>query len=110
MQALYDFEDKPIFDKHESGVRQTSIQSYHKLINQDKLGPLQKKVFDFIKKYPGCSDREIALGTNLTINCVCGRRNELLNSSLIIQDKKKFDLTTKRNVLTYRITGVDEHV
>lgn len=104
MKTLFDFEDKPIFDEHpQTSVRDTSIESYHKLITEDKLGPCQKKVLNFIRTHPCVSDREIAEAMAMKINQVTGRRNELMKADLIQAKKKKFDLTTKRLVIAWEI-------
>lgn len=81
--------------------RQTSILSYVKLVDENELGRLQSVVYSFITRNPKCSDREISLGTGLKINCVCGRRNELVRMNYVLEDGVKFDQETKRMVTTW---------
>ena len=57
-------------------VQQTSLMSYSTL-RTEQLGAKQQKVLTFVSAHPRCTDRDIMKGTGLTINCVCGRRNEL---------------------------------
>jgi hypothetical protein len=82
-------------------VRQTSLLSYLELRKED-LGKKQLQVFEFISEYPGCSDREIVKGTGLEINCVCGRRNELVKMGYVVDDGVKHEIKTNRIVTKWR--------
>lgn len=85
-------------------VGQTSLLSYVKLKAEGKLGEKQKAVMEYISTHPASSDREIAVGTKLTINCVCGRRNELMKMGLI-EAHKKYDHVTERFVQAWMMVG-----
>jgi len=64
-------------------VRQTSIMTY---INSDdnlKPVPYGKIIYNAIRLYGPCSDREIENHTGLTINIVTGRRNELVRNKKV---------------------------
>ena len=84
-------------------TRQTSIASYIALKEEKQLGRLQALVFEFISLHPNCSDKQIAEGTGLTINCTTGRRNELFRAGYISPKGKAYDEKTDRNVLVWGV-------
>ena len=57
--------------------------------NVEKLGETQKLVFDAIKENGSLTDQEIVEQTGLTLNCVNGRRNELVDMGLVIARDSK---------------------
>jgi len=81
-------------------VRQTSIRAY---IGIEELGEKQKMVFEYIRTFPGVSDREISDGLKMRINSITGRRNELVSLGMIEEAGEKRDALTNRNVLIWRI-------
>ena len=84
-------------------VQQTSLMSYSTL-RTEQLGAKQQKVLTFVSAHPRCTDREIMNGTGLTINCICGRRNELVRFGFIKEDGTKYDDETNREVLAWVAT------
>lgn len=85
-----------------ANIRQTSILSYIELSKED-LGKKQLQVYKFISSYPKCSDREIMKGTGLEINCVCGRRNELVKMGYVVDVGVKYDEQTNRLVTIWSV-------
>lgn len=85
-------------------MRQTSLLSYIQLKIEKRLGEKQQKVFAYISGYPsGCSDRQISEDLNMPINCVTGRRNELLRMGLIREKGKRYDEQTNRIVYIWGV-------
>lgn len=58
----------------------------------------RERVLAYITSNTGVSRNEIAFDTELAINSVCGRVNELLKSEDIVVSGEKYDSKTKRNV------------
>jgi len=78
---------------------QTSIYSYIKLKDENKLGNMQQKVLECIKNHAeGINNRQISEETGLTINCVCGRVNELRKFGYIESKIISKDVITNRLV------------
>lgn len=93
----------PNFPNRDHNSRQTKILSYFRLKDENGLGKAQSQVYSFISSYPKCSDREIMKGTGLAINCVCGRRNELVKMGYVIDAGVKHDERTNRLVTIWRV-------
>ena len=87
---------------HRVHIRQTSLLSYIELKKED-LGKRQLQVYEFISAYPKCSDREIVKGTRMEINCVCGRRNELVKLGYVVDAGVKHDEITNRLVTIWSV-------
>lgn len=87
--------------KHD--IAQTSLESYIRLIGGGEMGKRQQQVFTYIAFHPSCSDKEIADGISLPINCVCGRRTELSKMGYIQSNGIKHDDKTNRNVQTWKV-------
>ena len=77
---------------------QTSIMSYLQLKDEQVLGKRQLAVYKYLGFHPNSSDREISQGCQLPINCVTGRRNELVRMGFVKQESIKFDAETNRFV------------
>ena len=101
-----DIPDKQIYHERremKTNVRQTSLMSYSE-IKADKavLGKRQQLVYTHISAHPdGISDRELSKATNLPINSITGRRNELIEKGFIKQKSIKYDSETDRWVMTW---------
>lgn len=62
------------------GVRETSVAAYRKAKWSGKLPAQQQVIVNWLRGHVGDATRqEIARGTGLGINCVCGRVNEMLD-------------------------------
>ena len=84
-------------------IAQTTLESFTSLHLEGELGTRRRQVFVFISIHPNCSDREISEGLKLPINCVCGRRSELVKNKYIKQRSIKYDEKTNRNVMTWEV-------
>ena len=84
-----------------TNVRDTSIESYHKIEN---LGDKQQKVLLAIQDLGRCTDRQIATRLGWEINRVTGRRNELDKGGYIRAFEKTHDAETNRNVWLWEVT------
>ena len=64
-------------------IQETSRQAYYKILDDGTLGTNQIKILWYIVSHPDFTDLEISNETNIPINCVTGRRNELLKLNFI---------------------------
>lgn len=84
------------------GVRDASIEAHQKLKISGKLTAQQEQVVAWVKLRPaGATRAEIAEGTGLKINAVCGRVHELLHDFLDpplreLPDRRRCAVTAER--------------
>ena len=71
--------------------------------NLEDISEKQRKVYNAIKRLKTASDSRIAKFLNWPINCVTGRRNELVTAGLIEFAAKKYNPDTNRSVCTWRV-------
>lgn len=74
------------------GVRASSVEAYRKARWSGKLTRQQEQVVAWLRGRIGDATRqEIAAGTGLGINCICGRVNELLDPEIgvLIETRKR---------------------
>jgi predicted transcriptional regulator len=68
----------------------------------NESGAAQSKrwqILAFVANNPGCSRNDIARNVSgMTINCACGRVNELIASGFLCEDGCKHDPLTNRSV------------
>ena len=84
-------------------IAQTTLESFTRLQIEGELGNRRRQVYVFVSLNPNCSDREISEGIGLPINCICGRRTELVRDGYLMQKSIKHDEKTNRNVMTWRV-------
>lgn len=70
-------------------VRDTSKEAYKKLIDEGRLGPMQKYIYNYIFENDRLTAREISDYTGFKINVVTGRIHELANELKIIRHDGK---------------------
>lgn len=68
-------------------MQQTSLLSYHQLIEEGGLMPRQKKVYEGFKRHGDHTNLEISIKVFLPINQVTPRTNELVKAGLL--EKKR---------------------
>jgi len=68
-------------------------ESYKNLVND--LGHMQKQVLECLEKQDA-TDIEISIDTGLSLSCVNGRRNELVDMNLVCARGKSFNENTKQ--------------
>lgn len=87
-------------------VRDTSIDTYTRL--RDYLGDQAMQVYIYIDKHPNITRNEISKESEVNINAVCGRVNELIKQGLVKEGIKRKDYYTGNNVYTlHTITNID---
>lgn len=72
--------------------------SYFALIESHGLGEAQEAVLRVLFHKGSQTDKEIAFNTNLSLSCVNGRRNELIEMGLVAEVGERYDPETQRNV------------
>ena len=77
-------------------------ESYMDLVNNKQLGETQEAVFRTIFSYPDSTDQEISLRSNIPLNVVNARRNELFNEGLVKSSGSKIGSSGKPNT-TWRV-------
>ena len=82
-------------------------ESYLDLVKSKNLSETQEAVLRFIFHSPDCTDNEISAGTGLTLNCVNGRRNELVHEGLIKSSGSKVNQCTGNVNTTWRFCEGD---
>lgn len=73
-----------------------------------RLAKTQEIVLGFLLDNPDSSDKEIVLGTALSINSVCGRRNELIDEGIVESNGKKVN-NNGRKVYQYRVIPLSRY-
>jgi len=87
-------------------VRETSIKTYKEIIEEGLLSEQQEIVFRFFKEHPLSTDLECSQYTNLKINVVTGRRNELFNDGCLVEGVKVRSSITGRLSLTWYVPSI----
>jgi hypothetical protein len=82
---------------------QTSIESYCRVLEEEKLHGKRLLLFKYISGHPGCTDRKMAQDLSFTINYTTGGRNALVRQGYVKADKLTYDEETDRNVMTWRL-------
>lgn len=82
-------------------VRETSLKAYDAIQADGTAKTQAGRVLAFIRTHPMSSRQDIARGTGIPINAVCGRVNELLEAEppAVVEKGTKFDQISKKNVM-----------
>lgn len=86
-----------------TNVSDTSIECYHAIRGEGKLGKQQSEVLEAIRKGRDYSLQEISKLTGLAINAVSGRVNELKESGALEQAETRKCSITGRTVRPVRL-------
>jgi hypothetical protein len=78
-------------------------ESYLKLTSTHELGEKQEAVLRVLHTYGSLTDKGIVLFTGLSLSCVNGRRNELVDRGIVAEVGKVFDNDAKRNVTVWSV-------
>lgn len=81
--------------------RETSLQAYQD--HQIEFRTQKEEIFNFIKYHPRCTAKEISVGTSISIEAVCGRRNELVKAEKVMESGKRRCTVTKHTALTWKL-------
>ena len=84
-------------------------ESYLDLVESKQLGQMQEAVFRTIFSYPNSTDQEISELSNIPLNVVNARRNELFNEGLICSRGSKTNLETGKANTTWKV-NIDSKV
>ena len=84
-------------------VRDTSIATYRNIIDEGIVGEKQIVVLEFLERNPNSTDKETSVRTGLNINCVTGRRNELVDYGIVEYNGKRKCTITHRTVYQWHI-------
>jgi hypothetical protein len=87
-------------------VRDTSIKTYHEILDEGLLGVMEEKVFNVILQNPDMCDREYSEISNFRINQITGRRNGLVEQGCVVESGRKVDIKTNRTVITWKVPDV----
>ena len=80
-------------------IRGTSLEAYRDHILSGEAGAQTLLVFDVVKEAgkEGITRKELSVASNVTINAVCGRANELIKAGLMYELERRPCRITGRN-------------
>lgn len=70
-------------------IRDTSLNAYEEIILEKLICEQQIKVIEYLSKNPDSTDKEISVNTRININAITGRRNELTEMGIVLEDGKR---------------------
>lgn len=80
-------------------VKSTSKAAYRENRESGDSNRKREQVYAYVVNHPGCSRNDIARNVEgMTINCACGRVNELIAAGWLKEDGCKHDSRTGRSV------------
>jgi len=86
-------------------VKSTSKAAYRENRESGEVSRKQAQILDYVRNHPGCSRNDIARNVSgMTINCACGRVNELIVSGALCENGCKHDPLTNRSVNCLYVT------
>jgi len=87
-------------------VRDTSINVYSEIIKEGVVGKKQIEVLKYLHDHRNITDKELSVGSGININCVNGRRNELVDYGLVESNGKRKCSITDRTVYQWGLKDV----
>lgn len=78
-------------------MQQTSLTAYWNDV-KPKLGEKQSKVLIAIEEIAPANDKQIAKHLGWPINCITGRRNELVKKKQIVEAYRAVDATGRKTI------------
>ena len=82
-------------------MRQTSLFSFNELKQNNKLGNLQQLVYNWFSQFPNSTDREISQMSEIEINILVPRRNELVKMGHLVMFNKRECYITGKKAMTW---------
>lgn len=80
-------------------VKSTSKASYRENREIGESSRKREQVLNYVAAHPGCSRNDIARHVSgMTINCACGRVNELIAAGVLAENGCKHDSVSGRSV------------
>ena len=86
-----------------TGVRDTSIESYHNIEASGYLSESEALVFEWFERVPQSTDKEISVMSELDINVVTARRNDLVKKGKIRECGKRLCKITGKHVIMWEL-------
>jgi len=86
-------------------IRQTSLQAYKEIIDNQELGRRQKQVYEVFAKYGELTNLEVSKVLWIPINSITPRTNELYKKGLIEESKRDICPISGRKAIFWRITS-----
>lgn len=83
------------------GVRQTSLETFYELKESGNLNKLQEIVFNYFIEYPCSTDKEISELSEIPINIITARRNELVKIGKLQEYNRRECMVTGRKAITW---------
>ncbi len=81
-----------------TNVAETSIKCYHELLKEGKINKQQNQILGSMKRNRDYSLQELCIESNLPVNVVSGRVNELKEKGYIITLYKRPCSITRRTI------------
>lgn len=82
-------------------VQQTSKNIYYEMQENGTLNEQEKLVYSFFKKCGPSTDREVSAYSNIDINIITGRRNDLIKKGHIYESNKRKCLITGNTAIEW---------
>jgi predicted transcriptional regulator len=80
-------------------VKSTSKAAHRENRESGESSRKREQVLNYVAAHPGCSRNDIARNVSgMTINCACGRVNELIAAGTLTENGCKHDSITGRSV------------
>ena len=86
-------------------MRDTSLAAYWSERLSGRISHQQSMILENLAVYGGATRAELSKSTNLPINCICGRVNELLKLGYVVDDTVVRDEVTGKHVHVVRLWG-----
>ena len=86
-------------------MRDTSLAAYWSERLSGRISHQQSIILENLAVYGGATRAELSKSTNLPINCICGRVNELLKAGYVVDDMITHDEDTGKQVHVVRLEG-----
>ncbi len=84
-------------------MRDTSLAAYWSERLSGRISHQQSIILENLAVYGGATRAELSKSTNLPINCICGRVNELLRAGYVVDDMITRDEDTGKQVHVVRL-------
>ena len=86
-------------------MRDTSLAAYWSERLSGRISHQQSIILENLAVYGWATRAGLAKSTNLPINCICGRVNELLQAGYVVDDMITRDEDTGKQVHVVRLEG-----
>lgn len=93
-----------------TNVRETSLKAYDAIQADGTAKTQAGRVLAYVRGHPRCSRQDIARGTGIAINAVCGRVKELIDADppAVVERGEKFDAISRKNVMALEAVAAQD--